>query len=565
MANSDNQQNYYSNPAFCQQSEFYNYSLCKSPGKSLSPQRNQSQTWIRQSPVGAQSPVRVSDNNSQNVRDLPPKPGPKPAKYISNNEQYQEQDFYEEMIVDDTGFVKQKKIVIVSSSNDNKNGNSRYACVPQNDNQIQQQNNGNRYAVIPSVIDEDLSRNHVTNQKNRYEYIQIQKQDTNHNQPISKNDYHEEEFELGNRRVHRYAVIPAEEETELTSSNKGRYDACSENSTQNYRYAVVPRYQKPNQQRRYEYIDSIQDNYEQSPRRVQEERCVQNGNNSQLLNRVTSPKAVRKPANPYATQKLYELLSTPPKSYQIQHSQTPQKVTSPHSPRKPITPSSTDPFITPRKTPHKVMREKTPKAQQKLNYALSTRQTAQDKRHTAIVTPICSSPVQSVYSETTYSNKSESWMNLSGNKQPVHVTLTVAAVMMLLCGGLTSCLCFYMVSVMGRLYFLDFGIVSGFACLVLGLLGFRSRNHYYWLPNRNYISGYIILTLCSLLTCVGLLVLLFMQPKPGSPLADMTSGAVCGISVLSLILATAGVMTSYCCKLPPPDNRVEHCARGFTV
>lgn len=80
-----------------------------------------------------------------------------------------------------------------------------------------------------------------------------------------------------------------------------------------------------------------------------------------------------------------------------------------------------------------------------------------------------------------------------------------------------------------------------------------------------FVVGYIILTLCSLLTCVGLLVLLFMQPKPGSPLADMTSGAVCGISVLSLILATAGVMSSYCCKLPPPDNRVEHCARGFTV
>lgn len=148
-----------------------------------------------------------------------------------------------------------------------------------------------------------------------------------------------------------------------------------------------------------------------------------------------------------------------------------------------------DPFCTPNKTPPKVIRHQTPKAQQKLNYTLSTRQenVMENKRHTAVIAPICSSPVQSVYSETTFSNKTESWMNLS-IKKPVQGTLAVAAVMMILCGGLTSALCFYMVSVVGRMYYLDFGIVSGFACLLLGLLAFRSRNCH-WLPNRNYISG----------------------------------------------------------------------------
>lgn len=234
------------------------------------------------------------------------------------------------------------------------------------------------------------------------------------------------------------------------------------------------------------------------------------------------------------------------------------------------------------------IRGKSPaRAQQKLNYTLATRHCAPDKRNVAMVAPICSSPVQSVYSETTASNRTASWMNLSAYRPPVHASLTAAALMMTVCGGLATVLCFYMVSVMGRLYFLDFGIVSGFACLVLGMLGFGSRSHYRWLPNRNYMSGndaarsvqgrrvpvltllcalgYIILTLFSLVTCVGLLVLLFTRPRPGTPLADMTSGAVCGISALSLILAVGGIASSYCCRFPPPDNRVEHCVRGFTV
>ncbi|KAF5274126.1 hypothetical protein FQR65_LT04524 [Abscondita terminalis] len=538
MAYSD--RNFYSNPAFCQQSEFYNNYPLRT---SISPRKNIVRSHsVRQSPVGALSPSHSSDNNNENLQDnLPPKPGPKPSKL---DDSYQEQSFYEEMLVDDNGFIKKKKVVIIPAVDNNKNGNfspPRYQRVSNDNYQCQnryseERQNGNRYALVPA---DDKVQINTNNQKNRYEYIQYQQGYSNYNQSPSKKAYLEESYELGHRSVHRYAVIPGEDETELVADD--RYEICRETSPR-FKYAVVPQPGKT-RQNRYEYIDSI------------------NGipqNTVHQTRQITSPITVRKAENLQATQKLHELLSTPKKT----PTHSPQRVTSPSFSKKPTTP---DPFLTPRKTSRKTSVDRTPKAQQKLNYTLSTRQQPQDKRHTAIVAPICSSPIQSVYSETTYSNKSESWMNLSGQKQPVHATLTVAAVMMILCGGLTSCLCFYMVSFMGRLYFLDFGIVSGFACLLLGLLGCRSRNQYYWLPNRNYMSGYIILTLFSLLTCVGLLVLLFMQPKPGSPLADMTSGAVCGISVLSLILASAGVMASYCCKLPPPDNRVEHCAQGFTV
>lgn len=74
-----------------------------------------------------------------------------------------------------------------------------------------------------------------------------------------------------------------------------------------------------------------------------------------------------------------------------------------------------------------------------------------------------------------------------------------------------------------------------------------------------------MLSVFSLITSAGLLIILGLRPRPGTPLADVTSGAVCGISALTLFLAALGVLSSYCCKYPPPDNRVEHCAPGFTV
>lgn len=271
------------------------------------------------------------------------------------------------------------------------------------------------------------------------------------------------------------------------------------------------------------------------------------------------PTVQQRQGNPIATQKLHELLQTPRKTKQNMQ-QTPQK-------------SDRSIIVSPTKqnllTPSKQVRVYTPKAQQQLNYSIGTQRQnynirSDGKRTTAVVAPMCASPSQSVYSETTYSNKTESWMNLSMKRPPVQGALAAAAVMMILCGGVTTGLCFYMISMMGRLYFLDFGVISGFTCLLLGLMGFRTRNCY-WLPNRNYISGYVVLSIFSLVTCAGLLVLLFMQPRPGTPLADITSGAVCAISVLSLVLASSGVIASYCCKYPPPDNRVEHCARGFTV
>lgn len=84
----------------------------------------------------------------------------------------------------------------------------------------------------------------------------------------------------------------------------------------------------------------------------------------------------------------------------------------------------------------------------------------------------------------------------------------------------------------------------------------------------------------SVLTAAGLLTLLLLPPPPHLPRSarlhglglggaaatvDITAGAVCGTAALTLLLAATGTLTSYCCRYPPPDNRVAHAAPTFSV
>ncbi|CAH0551976.1 unnamed protein product [Brassicogethes aeneus] len=519
-------QSCYTNSAFCQNSEFLNGQRALSPGRN-----------IRQPPVGAQTPLRILDTSFSEDKD---------------EEEYEEQEFYEEMLVDDEGVIQGKQLVVVAQNMDGK----KYIQVPQKDDNRQ----GGRYGLPVQnrpQINEAIKIKPKIHQNQRYEYIPMQDHDVKRK---AQTQYMTE---------HRYAVIEAQEET-----RNGRYALVPVEDLNNvvnvpkraHRYEYIQESPSKNivcqNPSRYEYIQ----NTPTKPIQIQNKNrydYIQNSPQQRYECISQNEPRQQRVGNPIATQKLHELLTTPKKSQMGSNQSTPQKLLSPHSLRKPMP-------ISPiaKETPHRVLPSCQPpsksKAQQKLNYALGSRQITPDKRTTAIVPPMCSSPIQSVYSETTYSNKSESWMSSSAKKTAGQATLTIAAVMMLLCGGVTSGLSFYMISIMGRLYYLDVSLVAGFTCLILGLLGFRSRN-VYWLPNRNYILGYIFLSLFSLLTCTGLLVLLFLRPRPGSPLADMTSTAICGLSVVSLVLAVGGVVSSYCCAFPPPDNRVQHCVPGFTV
>ncbi|KAJ8962468.1 hypothetical protein NQ314_005703 [Rhamnusium bicolor] len=454
---------------------------------------------------------------------------------IIDEEGVEEQEFYEEVVVDDKGFIKEKKFVIVAQNNEGK----KYIQVPQAEEnrygsrytvpQSEENRSGSRYGIQKQISYESPKNiENKTIRSQRYEYIPMQEQENRYMSPKTtpKKIQSHEEVEVVSGRVHRYAVIQTEEETELTTRN-GRYalvpvEQLNTVTTPQNTVAVQNTAAHPQIKNRYEYIqDSPRQMIHQSPSKYE---YIQSSPQKPPLTNARYEYIQQTPqqqrmGNPIATQKLHELLSTPKKPQVTSKHQTPQKVVSPQTKIKmsppQLSPISKENYQKPTKTSPKI-RCQVPKAQQKLNYALGTRQLVQqDKRHTAIVAPMCSSPIHSVYSETTYSNKSESWMNLSIDKSPVQATLTIAATMMLLCGGVTS--------------------------------------------------GYLVLSVFSLLTCASLLVLLVMQPRPGTPLADITSGAVCSVSVLSLVLATTGVVSSYCCKYPPPDNRVQHCAEGFTV
>lgn len=108
----------------------------------------------------------------------------------------------------------------------------------------------------------------------------------------------------------------------------------------------------------------------------------------------------------------------------------------------------------------------------------------------------------------------------------------------------------------GRLYYLDLGILTGMAALSLGALGFRTRRSE-WLPNRNYVSGFGLVTLFALLNCSALLVLLARRPAAGTAWHDVTTGVLLAVSTLQLLVIGLGVVTSRWCRAgPPPDNRV---------
>ncbi|XP_075988301.1 sanpodo [Anticarsia gemmatalis] len=529
---------YYSNPAFCSQSEVV-FAQKSCITKIVSPDRQ------RMPPLGANSPRKVeisnrimrtdiSDNplrmspaGAPRNRDEPPELPPKPPKFQPRHFQRQSSLIYkptravrcrtrsEDLEMAELKHQKQIRYDRHNRSDDGLEDRVRH-----------------RYEVIQDI--DDIMDYSPTKKR----IIQAKEEEI-------------EEYNVDGPDENELKEIP----TEIVKTVNGK----------THRYAIVP-------------------SDDDEPKTVT----------------FTSPMMSKK--NLIATQKLHELLSTPRKlksyasqpsvritpnkSIDYKYSETPKKFVS-STPTQGVTPSKSCANLT-------MMRSSaatspiSPKAQQKLNYGLpepvpfdrhdvfvtSFRDKSKDRsfdverensrerrdyerrresqrkdKNTAVIVPRVASP-PSVYSEATY----KSFSSLK-TMSAATASLTIAALMLTMCGGLTTGLSFYMMYAFGRRYYLDFGVLSGFTCFLLGLLGFRSRRQQL-LPNRNYISGYIVLSSFSLLSAFGLLILLCVEPKPGTPLNDITSGAVCGVSLLSLSLATIGVLASYCCVKDPPDNRV---------
>ncbi|CAK1549017.1 unnamed protein product [Leptosia nina] len=510
---------YYSNPAFCAQSEVvFAQKSCMT--RIVSPDRK------RMPPLGANSPRKTESNRIMRTdisdnplrmtpagryKDEPPELPPKPPKY---QRQFQRQASL---------MCKPSRTVVrcrtrsedLEMAQFRQQQQIKYDRNAESDDGLEDSRFKHRYEVIKDLDDIDYSPT-----KKRI---------------IEADESEIEEYNVDAPDEHELKEIP----TEIVKTVNGK----------THRYAIVP-----------------SDDEDRKPSVT-----------------FTSPMMTKK--NLIATQKLHELLSTPRKlkSYASQPSvrMTPTSVSPRQQTPMKIT-SSTPTHVTPSKSCANLslVRNATspisPKAQQKLNYGLpeferpdvfvtscrekersfdEKREMSRDRKvrdkTTAVIMPrVAHAASPSVYSEDTY--KSISSIKTMSSAA---ASLTIAALMLTLCGGLTTGLSFYMMYSVGRRYYLDFGVLSGFTCFLLGLLGLRSRRNQL-LPNRNYISGYIVLSTFSLLSAFGLLLLLSIQPKSGTALNDITSGAVCSISVLSLGLATVGILASYCCARDPPDNRM---------
>ncbi|XP_058821271.1 uncharacterized protein LOC131683364 [Topomyia yanbarensis] len=560
----------YTNPAFCQQSEFSPEKLKLVNARSAynSPAKIQRSELTRSYNRISSSLVRQSSfayHGTERLRQsvLPPKPGPKPGgarmvdQYASNTSIPGTRYGSLASALDTSNCSKQPsgRYALVPVEEIPSNDKGKYVILPVEHSMlksstrvIKSQENLDRYSSTSELNDDPinlsdqfcslpptssppipLTQNKLKNafssdfgsksfvlydQKSNQRYEVVPTED---NEELV--DPNHEIIQMHNGRAHRYAVIPAED-----------YETClSEESNEAFKQPPAP----PSQR------DSMRDNFKKSQHNLTPQKFVSTD--------TSSPKR-----NALATQMLHELLSTPRRT-DCTPSSSPQRLEA-HPKVIASTPKRNE--FKPQKLLYDpyTLQQKARAQQQQLEYEAAA-------RTTAVITPRLNVNGNGIYGETTTSqdHMDKSWQNASFQKI-AHASATIGAVslMLILCGFMNSGLSLYFTSKIGREYYLDVTIFAGFASIALGILGFKSRRCD-WLPNRNYISGYILVTVFSLLNCCAQLMLMTMHPFPGTPLHDVTTGIILGLSSLTLLLISLGIVTSRWCRAPPPDNRVAVC------
>lgn len=559
----------YTNPAFCQQSEFFPSNTNRNTPAQIhrsestrSFQRSSSTLTMSTPPSknakignGIQRINSVSGYHQQQqqpgcVNVTPPRPGPKPSSRL-NIQNAGSRYGSVSTIADDTkvnAHSGRYALVPVEELPTNKNG--RYAVVPAQEAEMirsgstrfaKSQDNLDRYSSSPFSTDEPGNLSDQFCSLPPISPPANQKSTEGRLTSAFSTDFSSKSFVFYDQKsMQRYAVVPTEDNEELVDPN---HEIIQMHNGRAHRYAVIPTDEEEtclsgefettpvspnrivNQNNNY---DTIQEQRSRglSPKRNMTPKNIFINTASpskpsfqqrqqQHLQQPIPPQQITPKKNPIATQKLHELLSTPQKPMKRPQSNA----------------------TTPKNSPHQFSRviSSTPKQEltpQKLQYEMgmanairmpATKKTA-SSQNTAVIQPRVAT-AQSVYSETTINSLNKSWNNLSFHKAE-NATATIGAVsLMLILGGImNSGLCLYLTAnvgllriirtqlvrgvniineytfsshiQIGRMYYLDLGIVSGFATVSLGFLGFRSR-HCDWLPNRNYITGeyhnYIIL------------------------------------------------------------------------
>uniref|UniRef100_A0A336MCV0 CSON015121 protein n=1 Tax=Culicoides sonorensis TaxID=179676 RepID=A0A336MCV0_CULSO len=548
----------YTNPAFCQQNEFYEERsdgtidiISTTPSKM---HRSESTRSFQKPPLAAQRNVfqRVhSERQPKQLqfqqRELPPKPGPKPRIVEgSSNNNNNNGPRYGSITSISTTQTTSGKFALVPVEELTSNNKGRYAVVPESEIEMisaariaRSQDHLDR--IVSSPVDEldrhNLSADQFTSLPPMINNASSTANITTPGRLVSafSTDFGSKSFVLYDQKsMQRYEVVPTEENEELVDPN---HEIIQMQNGRAHRYAMIPA------------DDQEETSMNNPPYATIKDRTgsKQNINHRSPVRYIPPPNSgnMTPRKNPIATQKLHELLSTPQKQLIRQQSTTPRST--PVRVRPPAQPV----LNTPKK------HEFTP---QKLEYEQVRRTTSQmhlEARTTAVISPRLQS--QSIYSETTTTNNSmfnKSWNSIQTTEAAGPATVGAISLMLVLCGILNAGLSLYLTSNNGRSYFLDTSFTNGLACLGLGLLGFKSRQCS-WLPNRNYISGYLLVTVFSILNCCGLLALLILNPFPGFPQHDVISGIILGLSSITLVFISLGVVSSRWCRSYPPDARIE--------
>ncbi len=426
----------YTNPAFCQQSEFYPNTSGSVPKKSpIKIYRSESVRSFKQA-----TRIRQQEHN---YTSKPPKVGPKPQVNLSNRfAENSIKSSYEPVSIPDQKNAASVEYALVPLTEIPSSSKGRYACIPADDVRMLQQNT-TRFTRSQDDLDRfsSLPVNIHEHDDSFTSLPPCPTQDTSRLKAAFSSDFGNKSLILVDQNSQqRYAIIPTEDDEELVDAN---HEVIQMHNGRAHRYAMIPTDDEET---------CLSSEIEMSPIRnsnnyatIKESPRYQLSYQSQLQQRTyvhQSPQKDRPPPPPptptknnLATQKLQELLSTPQKTTQLHRQGSTLKAT-------------------PNRYNSQVISSTPKQTAQKLRYEQHqpVTQPQFEQRTTAVISPRLAS--LAAYSEESSTADNKSWKNLSFQKV-TNATATIGAVslMLILCGVMNSGLCLYMITDVSKIYF----------------------------------------------------------------------------------------------------------------
>lgn len=456
----------YTNPAFCQQSEFFTSPSSSSPPTKKPPANNA--TARAQRSESMRSSVRSLQTTKPNAsckqpavmmhrqqRELPPKPGPKPSSQRRQNAPKEFEGYalvpltelprtskgrYAVVPADEAKMMRSTSSVRLTRSRDHldalaPSASSEYAFEDENsftslpaftpqDTDYGEEERPNARQLASAFSSDFISDSMILVNPNGMQRYAIVPTDDDEEVVDSNHEI----IQMHNGRAHRYAIIPTdEEETCLSDDFEMGSSTCARNPYGSVHNVTVQPKPKP-------FIVSAAQKKAVDYARHPMPAPSKPPTNATVAPNAPTPSA-RQPdtptKNPIATQKLHELLSTPRKPQMQRHGSyhTIIQKSPEHRYRSQIICS------TPKQS------EFTP---QKLQYEAHMISRQLEQRTTAVISPRLHQ--QTIYNETTSSSGFDKLHDSFHKIEKATATIGVVSLMLLLAGVMNSGLCLYMVT-----------------------------------------------------------------------------------------------------------------------